>query len=122
MKNITIIKESVAGLFMLFFLFLFINPMQWNIASDMFNVFAVSSFLVFFLFAFFICHRKENDERDEYVLLIGERAGFITACAVLLAGLIYQAKTGTVDEWMAITFILMVIAKILGMIYAKLKY
>jgi hypothetical protein len=122
MKNLSIVKESLAGLLMLVLLFLFLNPLAWPISTDLFNMFAVALLVVFFLFAFLICHRKSNDERDEYVLLLGERFGFITGCSILLIALIIQARAGELDDWLVLTFIIMVIAKIIGMIYAKLRY
>ena len=88
----------------------------------MFEVIAIISLAVFFVFAFFICHHKKNDERDDYVLFLGERFGFIAGSAILMIGLLIQAKAHEVDIWMAVAFTGMILAKIVGMIYAKLKY
>lgn len=122
MKNINIIKESVAGIIILAILMLFLNPFDWQLSQNTMNIFSVALLVIFFIFAFFICHRKNNDERDEFVLLLGERFGFIAGCTVLLGALIFQSRSGELDQWLVISFIVMVLAKIIGMIYAKMRY
>ncbi len=122
MKDYHIKREIGASIVLALLLITISNPLNSSSISEYINYWIAISVMVFFGLAFLMCHKSSNDEREQLLLLLGERFGFMAGALILMKGLIIQVIDGLVDPWLLGTFVVMLLAKTLGMIYGKVKH
>ncbi|MDF2379476.1 MAG: hypothetical protein P1V18_04630 [Candidatus Gracilibacteria bacterium] len=122
MNNFHIKREIGASIILAVLLITISNPFDSVYISEYLNYWIPIAVMVFFGLAFFMCHKPSNDERQQLLLLLGERFGFMAGSLILMIGLIIQVIDGLVDPWLLGTFVVMLLAKTLGMIYGKVKH
>ena len=101
---------------------LLLNPVgSWM--PDMATELLILGVLVIFaVFANFVWRESARDERELLHRLIAGRVAFLVGAAGLVVGVIAQALRGTVDPWLVGSLVVMVLAKISGLIYSQLKH
>ena len=108
---------SVALIFILAFLiapFGFMPPPFFMTA----NIFLAVFFVVF---AVFVWREKSKDEREGFHAMLAGRMGFLSGAGVLAIAILIQGLRHMIDPWLPVALGAMVLAKALGLIYAKLK-
>ena len=74
-------------------------------------------------FAVFIWREKGGDERDVLIRQVTSRIAYLIVTLVLTIGIVYQMVTiHSVDRWLFSAFVVAVIAKTVGYVYARIKY
>lgn len=99
----------------------FINPywMPMGIVSTLLFIFAG----LFVAFVIFIWKEKRGDERETYLRNIAGRVGYLVGALFLVIGIICEIiKHNMVNGWLIATLVAMIVAKIVGLIWAKRKY
>ncbi|MGE3341200.1 MAG: hypothetical protein AB7J46_04770 [Candidatus Altimarinota bacterium] len=123
MKKHDIWREMIGVAAVLLALVLFFNPFDlWELSIEL-KKSIVLGVITFFVFAFITCHHRKNDERENFVLYSAERTAFVSGSMLAIIGLLYQMiTTGELDHWLVATFLVMTIAKGIGLMYAKIKH
>ena len=77
--------------------------------------------VLFGVFANFIWRESSSDEREQLHRMFADRIAFLTGSGILLLGIVIQEFSRQLNSWLLLTFAVMVIAKIAGLIYTKIK-
>lgn len=110
MKNNII--ETIITICLIAIAILLLNPFNFWM-PDMMVMFMLAGALVLFgIFASFILREKTLDERDDVHRALAGRNAFLSGSTVLMIGIVIQGYTHTVDSWLIITLIVMILVKI----------
>jgi len=120
MRN-SLIQEIALSLVLLVLLVLFLNPMGIWMPGNVVMLLVFILVIVFTLFASFIWREKPRDEREMVHGMFAGRIAFLAGAAVLVAGVIVQGIRHDVDIWLVIAIGAMIFAKIISLIYSRLK-
>jgi hypothetical protein len=72
----------------------------------------IVALVLFGIFASFILREKMVDERDDVHRTLAGRNAFLAGSAVLMIGIVVQGYTHSVDPWLVVTLIVMILVKI----------
>lgn len=78
--------------------------------------------LVFAIFTSFLWREKAQDERENLHRLIAGRLAFLAGSAILVLGIVIQGFRHQNDQWLILALAGMVLAKVAGLIYGRMKY
>lgn len=116
MKN-KFIKEIIISLILIVLLVLSLNP--YNIfMPNMMQMLIICIALVFFsIFTGLILKEKAEDEREEKHRGIAGRAGFLGGASVLIIAIVIETFQHTVDAWLVVALVFMILVKMGFRIY-----
>jgi peptidoglycan/LPS O-acetylase OafA/YrhL len=119
MKNIK--GELSVSIILLILLFAVFNP--WQIAMPGYVVMCLllAVLLLFIGFAVFLWREGRGDERENLHRMVADRIAFLTGSALLVAGIIAEELSRALDPWIIGVLAVMILAKMIGLIYAKIK-
>jgi len=72
----------------------------------------VLALVLFGIFASFILREKTVDERDAVHETLAGRNAFLAGSTILILGIVVEGYTHTVDPWLVIALIVMIVVKI----------
>ncbi len=105
-------KEITISVLIMALAVLLLNPMDFWM-PDMVVMFMLAFALVLFaLFASFVLKEKAFDERDIVNRSLAGRNAFLSGSAVLMLGIVWQGYSHTVDPWLVVSLVVMIIVKI----------
>jgi len=78
--------------------------------------------VIFALFAIFIWRENTKDEREGLHKMMAGRIAFLAGTSVLVIGISIQSFRHELDFWLVLTLGIMILAKIIGLIYSRIKY
>lgn len=97
---------------------LLLNPFHfWMPDMMVFGMLALTLGL-FGVFASFILREQAADERDGMHRTLAGRNAFLVGAGVLTLAIVIQGYTHTVDPWLVITLVAMIIAKVLTRVWS----
>jgi uncharacterized membrane protein YdjX (TVP38/TMEM64 family) len=76
----------------------------------------------FILFTVFVFREKAVDEREVLHQYIANRYAYLLGSGVLVLAIVVQEMQHSLDPWTVIALAVMVFAKILGLVYSRIKY
>lgn len=117
MKSKTI-KEIIISLILIVLAILLLNPFNFWMPDMMVVAILACAFVFFGIFASFILREKSYDERDESHRTLAGRNAFLSGSAVLMLGIVVEGYTHSVDQWLVIALIVMIVTKIFTRIYS----
>lgn len=103
-------------------LILLLNPLKFWMPSAMVMMMVVGLAVLFVVFASFIWRENARDEREGMHRMIAGRFAFLTGAGVLVAGIILQSFRHALDAWLVLALGAMIIAKIIGLMYSRVKH
>lgn len=113
-------KEATLAVLILVLLFFIVNPGTIFMPTMIHITLALVLLICVGLFGVFIFKERVRDEREQLHRLLAGRYAFLVTAAILVSGLIMQTLfTHRVDPWLAFALGGMVIAKIIGRIWAE---
>jgi hypothetical protein len=98
---------------------LLINPFQFWMPDFMVMCMLALMVGAFGVFAVYIVREKVTDEREEAHRTTAGRNAFLVGAGILTLGIIVQGYTHSVDPWLALALIAMVVVKIASRIYSE---
>jgi hypothetical protein len=119
MKNF--LAELIIALVLLALVFVLFNPSNIFMPTYVEMCILAALVVLFGVFANFIWREKSGDEREQLHRMLADRIAFLAGSGVLLLGIVVQEFSNTLSPWLLLTFAVMVITKIAGLIYAKVK-
>lgn len=102
-------------------LILFLNPFNFWMPNALLVMMIVGLVVLFALFASFIWRENAHDERESLHRMMAGRIAFIAGSGALVLGIIMQSLQHNLDPWLLFILGVMVLAKISGLIYSKVK-
>ena len=112
------IKEIIVTLCLVAIAVLLLNPMNFWMPDMMVMGMLALGLVIFGIFASFILREKTFDERDSLHRTLAGRNAFLSGSAVLMLGIIVEGYTHSVDPWLVIALIVIVIAKLATRIWS----
>jgi uncharacterized membrane protein AbrB (regulator of aidB expression) len=113
--------ELSVGIALLALLFVIFNP--WNVFMPGYLImgFLVGIIVLFITFATFLWKENSGDEREEFHRLFADRIAYLCGSGILLIGIISGEISHAPDPWLIVALAIMIIAKVGGLIYSKIK-
>lgn len=115
------VGEIIVSVVLMGFLAFLFNPSHLYMTMPAQMMTSVALIVIFAIFAVFIWRERGRDERENLHIFIAGRAAFLTGAAALLVGIIVQSFNHNVDPWLLGTLVLMILAKIFGIIYTRTR-
>ena len=78
--------------------------------------------VLFALVAVFVWRERAGDEREELHRMMADRFAFLVGSGALVILIIYQSYHHSLDVYVPIILLLMILTKITGRIYSRLKH
>jgi len=116
MKNNLV--ETIVTVCLIAIAILLLNPFHFWMPDMLVISMLVIALVLFSIFASFILREKIFDERDSLHRVFAGRNAFLAGSAVLMLGIVVQGYFHSVDEWLVIALIVMVIVKIATRIWS----
>ena len=112
------LKETIVALALIVIAILLLNPFHFWMPNMIVMCMLATALVLFGIFASFILREKSVDERDDQHKSLAGRNAYLTGSGVLMLGIVIQGYTHTVDPWLVIALIGMVIVKIITRIWS----
>lgn len=119
-NNLT--QEVAVSLILIILLILFLNPLGFLMPTTLFMMIVLALIVAFIVFASFIWKEHARDEREGLHIMIAGRIAFLAGTALLVIGIIVQSFSHEIDVWLILALGTMIFAKIIGLIYGRIKY
>ncbi|CAN5140976.1 hypothetical protein BH11PAT3_BH11PAT3_3570 [soil metagenome] len=117
MKNNLIIEGIISSALVLLAILL-LNPFNFWMPNMMHMVMLALTLVIFAIFAIFILREKIQDERDSVHRMLSGRVAFLTGSTLLILAIVVQSLEDTVDVWLVIVLVAMVLSKLITRIYS----
>ncbi len=121
MKN-NLFQEIFISVILIVLLILFLNPFEFWMPTPFFMMMVLNFIIVFVIYASFVWKENSKDERENLHKIIAGRIAFLVGVAFLSMGIIIQSFKHELDFWLPVTLCVMILAKIIGLIYTKIRY
>ncbi len=106
------IKETIITVALIAIAILLLNPFHFWMPNMIVMSMLAIILVLFAIFASFILREKAVDERDDQHKALAGRNAFLAGSAALILGIIVQGYSHTVDSWLVVGLIIMVVTKI----------
>jgi glucose uptake protein GlcU len=106
------LKETAVTIAMIAIAVALLNPFHFWMPDMMVMGMLAFALVLFGIFASFILREKSVDEREEQHKSLAGRNAFLTGSGILMLGIVAQGYTHTVDPWLVIALIGMVVVKL----------
>jgi hypothetical protein len=116
MKNNII--ETIVTVCLIAIAILLLNPFHFWMPDMMVVAMLAVTLGLFGVFASFILREKMFDERDGQHRTLAGRNAFLTGSGVLTLGIVIQGYSHSVDPWLVIALITMIVVKIATRIWS----
>ena len=116
------LSEIVIAVVMVLLLFVLINPTNIFMTTAAEMTILVGLVLLFGLFTLFVWREKIQDERDAMLRMMADRIGFLAGSVALMAGIVIESLRHQLSDWLLIALASMIIAKIIGIVYGKIRH
>ena len=112
-------KELLISVILIILLILILNPYHLWMPNVMYMAILASTVVVFGIFASFILHEQVRDEREGIHRMLAGRVAFLSGSTTLIVGIIFQVSRDSVDPWLVLTLVIMILAKIATLLYSE---
>lgn len=115
------IKETIVAVGLVTIAMLLFNPFNFWMPDMMVMAMLAIALVLFGIFASFILREKTLDERDDVHKTLAGRNAFLAGSFVLMLGIVIQGYTHSVDPWLVIALVIMILVKIATRVWSD-KY
>lgn len=120
MKN-NFIQEIVISSALIILLVLFLNPFEFWMPDAMVIMMILGLIVIFSFFSVYVWKENAKDERENLHSMIAGKSAFLIGAGVLVLGIIVKSLRHEIDFWLILTLVAMILAKIGGIIYGRIK-
>lgn len=106
------LKETITTVCLIAIAILLLNPFNFWMPDMMVMCMLAIALALFGLFASFILREQTVDERDDAHRTLAGRNAFLAGSTILMIGIVVQGYSHTVDPWLVISLIVMILVKI----------
>jgi len=122
MKKNIFLPEIIISAVLIILLILLLDPFMYYMPTPLQMIIITLVLLVFASFSAFVWREKARDEREQLHINIASRFSYLAGVGILIAGTLYQTINHNLDPWLIIALIVMMLAKIIGILYANSKH
>ncbi len=114
-------SEFVLPLALIVVLLTLVVPL--GLTHDQAMVMAQQGFLLagFTSFALLVWRERVSDEREQLHRMMTGRSAYLVASGILIVGIVAESLGGQVDRWLVFALIAMVLTKIIGSVFMRLR-
>lgn len=112
------LRETLVTVCLIALAILLLNPFEFWMPDMMVMVMLAFTLGLFGIFASFILREEKTDERDSAHRTLAGRNAFLAGSGILTLAIVIQGYTHSVDPWLVITLIVMIIVKILTRVWS----
>ena len=120
MKN-NLLQEILVAVVLVVLLVLFLNPFDFWMPTTILMTMVFILVVAFALFVSFVWRENGGDERDILHRMLAGRMAYIVGTSVLVLGIILQCFQHNLDPWLVLALGAMILAKVGGRVFARLK-
>jgi len=114
--------ELIMGIVLVILLFLLVNPFGFLMLSKL-SMFILSLFIAgTIFFASLIFGESTRDEREQYRLRAVSHVSYLIGAGILSVGIVVQSLMHSLDIWLALTLIFMMLGRVVASMYYKHKH
>ena len=117
-----VIGELIISLLLILLVVFFINPFDLLMPHVLHPFMVPFLTVLFIIFAGFLWMETPGDEREQSHKFMASRFAYFAVICTLIVGVVFQSFTSSVDPFLVIGICVALIAKILGLIYGRIKY
>ena len=121
MKN-NYLQEIFISLALVVLLVLLLNPFDFWMPSAFLMMLVAGLVAIFVSFVSFVWRENAKDERESLHKSIAGRTAFLAGASVLVAAIVVHSFNHTLDPWLVIALGVMILTKIIGLMYGRIKY
>ncbi len=111
------IKEIILTICIIVVSVLLLNPFDFWMPNMLVMCMLASVLALFGLFVGLILREKSEDERDDVHKGLAGRNAFLAGSVVLIIGIFVQGISHTIDTWLVLALITMIITKVVTRIW-----
>lgn len=115
-------QEIAVSVILIILLILFLNPFGFLMPTTLFMMMVLALIVTFVIFASFMWKEHARDERESLHIMMAGRMAFLAGAALLVIGIVVQSFSHEIDVWLVLALGTMIFAKIIGLIYGRIKY
>ncbi|MBP6860175.1 MAG: hypothetical protein KBC38_01265 [Candidatus Pacebacteria bacterium] len=109
--------EAIVTLCLVALAVLLLNPFHFWMPDMMVLAMLACTLALFGIFASFVLRERMTDERDALHRTLAGRNAYLAGSGILTLAIVVQGYTHSVDPWLVVTLITMIIVKILTRIW-----
>lgn len=113
------VSEIVIALILVVILACFVEPFGFQMPKILHWIFLGLLFIVFSVFALFVCKERFADEREQYHGLVSARFAYLSGASILVIGITVEAFSHTINPWLPVSLGVMVLAKVATRLWAE---
>ncbi len=110
--------ETLVAISLIVLAVLLLNPFHFWMPDMMVMGMLAIALGLFGVFASFILREKVSDEREGVHRTLAGRNAFLAGAGVLTLGIVVQGYTHSVDPWLVLTLVAMIVAKIVTRVWS----
>ncbi len=107
------IKEMAVTVCLILIAVLLLNPFHFWMPDMMVLGILAVALALFGAFASFVLREGKGDEREDLHRTFAGRNAFLSGSAVLMLGILIQGYSHSVDPWLVVALVVMIVAKML---------
>ncbi len=111
--------EIAVSVVLLALLFILFNPFGVFMPGYVVMGLLLGAVVSFGVFSIFLWREGEGDERENLHRMFADRIAYLTGSGLLLAGIVVQELSHSLDPWLIYALAAMIIAKVVARIYSK---
>ena len=112
------LKETIITIALIAIAILLLNPFHFWMPDIMVLYMLAIALALFGIFASFILREKSVDEREYQHKSLAGRNAFLAGSGILVLGIVVEGYTHTVDPWLVIALVMMILVKIATRIWS----
>jgi predicted ABC-type exoprotein transport system permease subunit len=121
MKN-KFFGEIIISVVLILLLVLSLNPFHFFMPSVLQMTLLCILVLVFGVFTVFVWKEKVQDERESMHRLFAGRVAFLSGTIILVIGIVAEHLQLQKNPWLEVALVGMVLSKLIGLVYSRLKF
>ena len=111
--------EAAVASILIILAVLSLNPLGFYMPNAVAMAMIAVLTVVFAVFAGLVWREQPRDEREALHRLLADRFGFLAGAAVLVGGIAWQSLGHNLNPWLVATLVIMLLAKIAGIIHSR---
>lgn len=115
------LKEIIVPLMLVVLSVLLLNPFHFWMPDMMVTGMLVALLVLFAIFASFILKERSFDERDNVNRSLAGRNAFLAGSAILMLGIVIQGYKHSIDPWLVVALVVMIVIKIVTRFWSDIN-
>ena len=121
MKQLALSEVAISAILLIISVLL-VSPFNYWMTHPIHMTMLALLGIAFVAFAVFVWRENVHDEREQLHRFVAARFAYLTGVCVLVLATMYQSFHHRLDGWIIVALAAIVIAKVVGLFYSRMKY